>query len=275
MQRDDRWVAGAKFEREGAARWRERPLTWRWGGDLRADWIDNGLFRTTAGAIRSTIRSDDVEQTGAGAYGETHVHWNDWFRTRVGLRVDAVGAQVDSDRPENSDRESDTLWSPKLSLAFGPWSRTELYVNLGYGHHSNDARGATTRVDPVSAAPVEPADFLVRARGVDVGLRTTRVRGLHATASLFLLDLDSELIFVGDAGATEAGRPSRRTGIEITNHWTPAPWLSVDLDAARTRGRFTDDDPAGDRIPGGLESAVSAGATVQHARGYSGSMRWC
>jgi hypothetical protein len=262
LQEDERQALGGRFDREGAARWGAREVRWRAGAELRTDFIDNGLFRTTAGDVRGTIRSDDVRQTGAGTFADASVHWLPWLRTRIGLRWDGFDARVQSDLDANSGTRRDSLLSPKLSVALGPWRASEVYLNFGQGHHSNDARGATIRVDPVTGQAAERVVPLVRARGFDVGFRTTAVPGLQSTVSLFRLDLASELVFVGDAGATEAGRPTRRTGIEMAAFWRVLPWLALDLDAAFSHGRFTDDDPAGDRIPGSIESAVAAGATV-------------
>jgi len=56
--------------------------------------------------------------------------------------------------------------------------------------------------------------------------------GLQTSVSLWQLNLASELLFIGDAGTTEAGRPSRRTGIEIANYYTPAPGWIIDADFA-------------------------------------------
>jgi outer membrane receptor protein involved in Fe transport len=113
----------------------------------------------------------------------------------------------------------------------------------------------------------------VRAKGADVGFRSERVAGWVTSVSVFALELDSEIVFVGDAGTTEAGRPSRRTGIEVTNFFRPLPWLSLDLDATLSRGRFTDDDPAGDRIPGAMERVIAAGVAVEGLHGFFGSVR--
>jgi hypothetical protein len=52
---------------------------------------------------------------------------------------------------------------------------------------------------------------------------------------MFVLDFDSEIVFVGDAGTTEASRPSRRVGAEYTLHAKLLPWLTLDLDASYTR----------------------------------------
>jgi len=156
---------------------------------------------------------------------------------------------------------------------FGPWAGTELYANAGTGFHSNDARGAVIRVDPSSGDAIDPVTPLVRARGAEIGLRTVRVRGLQSTVALWYLGLDSELLFVGDAGTTEAGRPSRRAGIEWTNYARIAPWLTVDADLAFTRARFTDDDSTGTRIPGALDRVISAGVAIEPSHPLFGSLR--
>jgi len=48
----------------------------------------------------------------------------------------------------------------------------------------------------------------------------------------------------------------------------------VDADAALSRARFTDADPAGDHIPGAIERAVSAGISFEDRGDFFGSLRW-
>ena len=135
------------------------------------------------------------------------------------------------------------------------------------------ARGATINVDPANGEPVDRVTPLVRAKGGEIGFRTVRIRGLQSTVALWYLGIDSELLFVGDAGTTEAGRPSRRVGVEWTNYARLAPWITVDADLAFTRARFTDDDPAGTQIPGALDRVVSAGLTIEPRNPLFGSLR--
>jgi outer membrane receptor protein involved in Fe transport len=206
-------------------------------------------------------------------FAQTEIEWTRTLRTTFGLRADAYRFSVMSNNALNSGNGSDALISPKVGAVFGPWSGTELYANAGMGFHSNDARGAVIRVDPASGDAVDPVTPLVRAKGAEIGVRTVRVRGLQSTAALWYLGLDSELLFVGDAGTTEAGRPSRRIGIEWANYARLAPWLTLDADLAFTRARFTDDDPAGTRIPGALDRVMSAGVTVEASQPLFGSVR--
>src|SRR5690606_31587636 len=153
--------------------------------------------------------ADDIWQASVSPYVENRVRWSEKFRSVAGVRADYYHFDVDSNLAANSGTADDAIVSPKGSLIFGPWADTELYVSGGLGFHSNDGRGTTTRVDPVSGDPVEPVDALARTYGAEVGVRTTRVPGLHSTVSLWWLDIDSELLFIGDAGTTEANRLSR------------------------------------------------------------------
>ena len=66
-------------------------------------------------------------------------------------------------------------------------------------------------VDPTDGVtPVDRVNPLVDALGADVGVRSAVLPNLQLTASLWTLRLDSELLFVGDAGITEASRESER-----------------------------------------------------------------
>ena len=91
---------------------------------------------------------------------------------------------------------------------------------------------------------------------------------------MWTLNLDSELIFIGDAGNTEAGRPSHRHGLECANYYSPRPWLTLDVDLSLSRARFTDADPAGNVIPGAVSTVVQAGVTVDSVKNVFGSVRW-
>ena len=244
------------------------------GLQLRFDDIGRvGLFHTVRRQRIGVTRSDQVGQLSVSPYFENRTQWLAKFRTVFGLRGDYYHFNVDAGDPRNAGTTADGLASPKLALIFGPWAQTEFYVNLGYGFHSNDARGATITRDPKTGVPVNAVEPLVRAKGVDLGLRTNLIPKLNSSVSFWLLDLDSELLFIGDAGTTEASRPSRRYGVEWANYYTPIPWLVVDADFAFSHARFRDDDSSGDRIPGAISMAITAGITVPDYHGFFGSLR--
>jgi outer membrane receptor protein involved in Fe transport len=272
-QADDRTAAGVQIERQWLRDWQGREIELSTGLQARGDDITNGLFHTERRVRLETTRQDDIRQIVGGPYAQARVRWNRWLRTVTGLRADGFWADVESDLAINSGSDDDFILSPKLSVLLGPWKETELYLNFGYGFHSNDARGAAIRVDPRTGEPVERVDPLVRAKSADFGFRTGLIPGVQTAVTLFGLELDSELVFIGDAGGTEASRPSRRTGVEVQTFWRPLPWLSIDADLALSRGRFTDSDPVGDHIPGAIETAVAAGLSVEDLGNLFGSLR--
>ncbi len=244
------------------------------GIDFRNDNIPTlGLLNTRARDLVSIVRLDHVSQTSGALWAQAAVQVAPWFRAVAGLRGDLYRFNVASNVAENSGTETSGIVSPKLSLVLGPFSNTEIYLNGGYGFHSNDGRGATLHVDPVTKDPVEPVTPLVRAKGAEIGVRTTAIRGLQSTLGVWLLDIGSELVFSGDAGITEPSRPSRRIGFEWANYWSPFPWMTVDADFAYSRARFTEDDPVGNYIPGAIEGVASAGVSVNNLEGFFGSVR--
>jgi len=273
-QMDERVVAGLDARRSWLHAWGERQMETSAGFQVRADDIDNGLFRSRDAQRSATVRTDQIRQLTGGVYVDSLVHWSDKVRPRLGLRADFYNADVDSNLAANSGSASDVLLSPKLSVAFGPWKQTEIYLNAGSGFHSNDARGATIRVDPVTGERAHRVQPFVRANGADLGVRTTAVPGLQTTLTVFVLELDSELLFVGDGGSTEASRPSRRTGIEWTNFYHAKDWLTLDFDATLADSELTDDDPAGNEIPGALRQTVAAGISLGEGRTFFGGLRW-
>jgi hypothetical protein len=274
-QVDQRMIVGASLSRQWRQRWFGVEASTTVGFQTRHDLIGEvGLHKTSQRARLSTVREDEVLQNSAGLWIENEVRWMEGFRTVLGLRGDLYRWEVDSNIEANSGTEVDGIVSPKGSLIFGPWAETELYLSGGLGFHSNDGRGATIRVDPVDGVtPVEKVDPLARAKSAELGARTAVLPGLRSSVAAFLLDLDSELLFVGDAGITEPSRPSRRVGFEWSNHYQPLPWLTLEADYSRTKARFRESDPAGDHIPGAVESVLSAGVSVHDLSGCFGSVR--
>ncbi|MBK7904637.1 MAG: hypothetical protein IPJ97_18255 [Proteobacteria bacterium] len=90
------------------------------------------------------------------------------------------------------------------------------------------------------------------------------------TAAFWNLDIDSELLFVGDGGITEPSRATRRYGVELGAYWTPFETVILDADYSWSHARFTEYDPAGDYIPGAVETVVSVGLSIQRDLGWFG-----
>lgn len=239
-----------------------------------------GLYSTEARQVYDTTRQDKVGQTSLGLYAQNSTQWLPWLRSLVGARVDHFRFDVSSSIADNSGTRNDTLVSPKASLVFGPWHQTEYFVNAGTGFHSNDARGTVIRYDPRdfqagTLTPVQRVDPLVRTRGAELGVRTEIVPGVQSSLALWMLKQNSELLFVGDAGTTEASRPSRRHGLEWITYARPVDWLLVDGELSMTKARFDDGDPegVGRHIPGALNRVATLGFTVDQMGPWFGALQ--
>jgi outer membrane cobalamin receptor len=239
------------------------------GARAQNDNIFNGLYDTRARQKIATTREDHIVETSGGVFIESATRWSEAVRTVAGVRADRYRFDVASDLAANSGRANDTQVSPSFSLILAPFASTEFYMNYGHGFHSNDARGTVAAFDPKTLEALERAPGLVRSRGMELGLRTEAIPKMQTAVSLYRLDFDSELTYIGDAGMTEAGDASRRIGIEFSNYWRPLKWLAVDFDAAFARARKNN----GDRIPGAVEGVGQLALTFDKLGPWSGALR--
>jgi outer membrane receptor protein involved in Fe transport len=300
-QKDRRWVAGLDARHTIFSQWFGRKVENAFGVQVRNDWINNGLFQTedrvrvdksdsdTGTTLPATTQADRFTDTQAGFYAENTIQWNEKFRSVAALRGDLEHFDVTSlVTSANSGTATKVLPSPKLSLIFGPWSKTEFYAQGGFSFHSNDGRGATQTVQPVSAdnpfpnTPVSKISALVPTKGAEIGMRTLAVPHLQSTLSLWYLRSASELQQDGDTGSTVASpQPSNRYGVEWANYYTPLEHLAFDFDIADSSAHFTtvdEDDAApdgagGKRVPEAVRLVISSGITLHDRTGFSASLR--
>jgi TonB dependent receptor/TonB-dependent Receptor Plug Domain len=287
-QADQRVVTGLNVSHVDVRGSPDREVQQMIGLDIRSDNIASvGLFHTRERLRLSTIREDQISEQSASPYVQSDAQWLSHLRSIVGLRADLYHFNLTSSHQPFSGSDVTGIVSPKASLIIGPWGGFNLYVNGGYGFHSDDVRGATftpsaaaTGVEeapehfPVQGGPpVERTPLLVRTKGAEVGAHLARGFGWSTSATLWGLDIDSEHLFQGDAATTEPSRPSRRTGVEVSGECGPVERLHLDADLAYSRARFTDSDPVGNHIPGAVEGVASAGVGYQQPAGGFAELR--
>jgi Carboxypeptidase regulatory-like domain/TonB dependent receptor/TonB-dependent Receptor Plug Domain len=300
-QSDRRWVVGLDARHTIFSQWFSRRVANTFGLQVRNDWVHNGLYQTenrvrvektdseTGTTLPATTQADRFTDTQVGFYWENQIQWGERFRTVAALRGDAGHVDVTSlVNPANSGTATKVLPSPKLSLILGPWSKTEFYVQGGFGFHSNDARGATQTVESVSAenpypnTPGSRIPLLIPTKGAEIGVRTSTVPHLQSTLSLWYLRSTSELQQSGDTGGTvSSAQPSNRYGVEWANYYSPFEHWAFDFDIADSRAFFTavdEDDaapnsPGGKRVPEAVGLVISSGVTLHDYKRFSASLR--
>jgi len=239
------------------------------GVQVRNDIIDNGLFYSRERERLSSELDDTVREGSLAVYAKEDITWTRWLRTVAGVRADYFGFQVDDQLEElttvgtkTSGVRQAALVSPKATIVVSPARILDLYANFGMGYHSNDARGVVQGTDPVTP--------LTRATGYELGTRTRLFRKLDLAVSGFVLDLDSEIVWVGDEGTTEAKGPTRRLGVEFEGRLEILPWLFADADLTLARARFTEAPADANAVALAPTRVGSAGISVRHPAGPFG-----
>ncbi|MCP5130511.1 MAG: TonB-dependent receptor [Pseudomonadales bacterium] len=282
-QKDERWLYGGRGSYRHEATMAGLAMVNRFGGEFRYDDIQEvGLYKTRGRNRLGPVRSDQVNEWNAGIFGENQLSWTKNVRTVLGLRYDYFDFDVDSlidrninniDLGANSGKAHDDKLALKGSVIYTFSEQWEAYVSAGQGLHSNDARGTTATIDPGDGSPLAPVDPLVDSFGYEVGMRGFWNERLNTSVALWSLKLDSELLFVGDAGNTEASRASERQGVELTTYYRLTDQWTLDMEYAYTDAKFTDSAPEGNQIPGSIEQVLQTGISVDLDSGWFGSLR--
>jgi hypothetical protein len=282
---------------------------------ISVDGGDPTSFDSACPMLPATRERDRFTDMIGSAYVENKIQWANKFRSVVALRGDdekfvvtslAYSASVNA---ANSGSATKFLPSPKASLIFGPWANTEFYLQGGFSFHSNDGRGSTQTIEPISAdnptpnTPGPKITPLVQTKGGEIGVRTVAVPHLQSTLALWYLRSNSELLQDGDTGGTSASeQSSNRYGLEWTNYYTPTEHLAVDFDISDSRAQFTQIDPddatqyvtnssitingnpvgsfyaqqsgpGGKLVPEAVRVVISSGITLHDYQGFSSSLR--
>jgi outer membrane receptor protein involved in Fe transport len=211
------------------------------GLQTRVDNIHARLGTQTKRTPTGTTTDSDVLEASYAPFVKAEVQPTSWMRLAGGLRAETFTFDVRNRCAACAEppagRTSSGIVLPKMNLVLGPWASTEFFANYGEGYHSNDARSA---VAPGSSP-------LARAKSYEVGVRSKPwgPEGVELIATLWRLDLKSELVFVGDEGTTEIRGASRRMGVEVAARgqvWGP---LYFNGSVTYTKAEFRN----GDAIP--------------------------
>jgi hypothetical protein len=274
-QQDSRWFVGGQVAKD-----------WRWdalgqeqrftlGVQMRTDFISGlGLYNTTQRQRWNTISVNDIIQDSWGVFVEAELKPFKWLRIVPGLRGDVMQFEVTkSNIAGNTGSVVSGILSPKLNVVFGPWAKTEFYLNAGTGFHSNDTRGVVAGIDPATGLPASRATPLVRTYGAEFGIRNESIPKLVNTLSFWTMHSGSELIYQGDTGSSSPGPSSQRFGIELSSYWRPNDWTMLDVEATCTRAYLLAQNPSHQNVPNSIPYTLNAGITLGGAQGLFGSLR--
>ena len=304
-QIDSRRVAGINSDYTFHHYWGPYLAHTTLGGGLRADNAAVGLWKSPDRQRLTSLVEADVVERNLFLWAQEEIVLTPHLQLVLGLRGDYFTFNVDdhlegqlSELPHASGFAQSSILSPKASLVYSPIHSLDLFANIGTGFHSNDARNnvidarasqirRVMRRDGRSEADIagelagrhiDPGHLeegtLPRAVGAETGLRTRLFDRLNLGAALWWLDLESEFVFVGDAGTTEASGRTRREGLDLEARLQLRPWLWADIDLNLARGEAVDEPDDANEIPLAPQRTSTGGLTWYHPNGLEGSLRY-
>ena len=241
------------------------PSTGTIGFQTRVDDIHARLGTQTTRTPTGATTDSDILEASYAPFVKAEVQPTSWMRLAGGLRGETFTFDVRNRCPtcaeQPAGRTSSGIVLPKMNLILGPWASTEFFVNYGEGYHSNDARSA---VAPGSSP-------LARAKNYEVGVRSKPwgPQGVEFIATLWRLDLKSELVFVGDEGTTEIRGATRREGVEVAARgqvWGP---IYFNGSVTYTKAEFRN----GDAIPLAPEVTAYGAVLVRWPEGLTSQLQ--
>lgn len=285
-QQDDRWLWGSEIVYRRAFE-AGVPMATSFGFQSRSDDARVILGNQTQRTLTEVTRDSSVQQTSLSLFAQDELFLTPWARLVLGLRGDAYFFEVDdrlggADQPEGEKR--DFVLGPKANLVLSPFSadgpfamqdieplrELELYFNYGQGHHSNDARDVVCNGPGDPDDPCDPrSSTLPKAVGYEVGLRTRFFDRIDLALAHFWLNLERELVFVGDEGTAEERPRSRRQGVEVELRAALLEWLAYDLDLTYTSSEFEDIGA----VPQAPRFTLATGLTARHPWGVAADLR--
>lgn len=255
-QTDARSILALRAENDIFYEFADIAMRTRFGATLRNDDLQVALYHDSARVRLETTVDATIRQRQIGPYLEQEIILP-WAQILLGLRADYFNFDVENNLTlggQPSGIAQQLLLSPKANISVPVVDDVALFLNSGYGFHSNDARVVVQ----------DEGKTLPRAFGAEIGSRYGSASSLiAASAALWMLDLESEFVYVGDEGTTEESGRTRRQGVDLEVRLNPINWLSLGVDATISTGKFRDLPDGENRIPLAPELTLTANAVAQ------------
>jgi len=209
----------------------------------------------------------NVFQTNAFAYLSETLSLTNNLQVNAIIRYDAFNFAYDNllDSTYNFQSVDDGILTYKLNFDYNLNKNTAFYLYTGKGFHSNDTRVVVAQ----NAVQTLPAAY-----GADFGMRFKPYKQLLLQPAIWVLYLEQEFVYVGDAAIVEPGGKTMRRGIDLSARWQLLNWLFIDADINYTLANAIGSPEGENYIPLAAPLTSIGGINVQTQKGWNGSIRY-
>lgn len=245
------------------------PLNSEVGVQLRFDEVEDVELSHTLNRSETLDRLafGDIQQLNAGFYINENLLLSKKLRLNLGARIDIFDFRYQNHLEANQrlQNQSKGIISPKAGLFFQLTQNVEVFAKAGTGFHSNDARVVVAQ----SGNKILPIAY-----GGDLGAEIKLGKKVVLQTTLWILDLEQEFVYVGDAGIVEPSGYARRLGVDASIRAQLLPWLYADMDVNYTKPRSLDAKAGEDYIPLAPTFTTIGGLSYRFKKVINGSLRY-
>ncbi len=238
------------------------------GGGFRMDDVnDMELSRAVKRQFIEFIQQGDVKESNGFLYWNQQVDLTDKFSVTGGLRFDHFRFAYRNMLAGETDysRQQRSIVSPKLNFSYSPSPAVKIFLNNGFGFHSNDTR---VILDDMAK------DILPRVYGTDLGIVLKPLKNLLVKTAVWHLYSEQEFVYIGDAGIVEPGGKTRRMGVDVSARYQFTSWLFGDVDLNYTKARSIGVAKGENYVPLAPAFTSIGGLSAKMKNGFSGSVRY-
>jgi len=267
-QKENRSIYGLNSEINKKVLFNENNSLFQLGFGFRADeTTDTELSHTlNRSTTLDRLKLGDIDQTNIFSYLNAEVDFGK-LKINPAIRMDYFKFNYQDKLAAiyDTQTENKVKFSPKLNFIYSQNANFQLYLKSGLGFHSND-----TRVVVANAGK----EVLPTAFGTDLGTIFKPFPRLIVNAALWYLQLQEELVYVGDAATVEISGRTKRMGIDFGLRYQVSDFLFFDTDLNYTYARSIDASQGENYISLAPDFTATAGLNTAKYKGFSGGFHY-
>ena len=267
-QKENRTIYGLNSELSEKFKFNNNNGLVQFGFGFRADETkDTELSHTlNRKTTLKQIKLGDIDETNIFSYVNTELEFGK-LKINPALRFDyfKFNYQDKITTIFKTQTQNKVTFSPKLNFIYSQNSNLQFFIKSGFGFHSNDTRVVVAK----TGEKILPTAF-----GLDVGTIFKITPRLIVNSALWMLNLQQEFIYVGDAGIVEPSGKSERRGMDLGIRYQLSNYLFLDADANYTYARSSDEPKGQNYIPLAPDFTTTGGLSVTKYKGFSGGINY-
>ncbi len=266
QKENGRNIYGYKFSYEKNSNIGAKTLKTTVGVGTRIDEGIVSLMHSVKRTILDTISVGHLFEQNINAYLDETLYLTEKFSVNAAIRFDYFNFQFKNFKYDSlSGSKQVPKVSPKLNLYYDASPNVQFFAHAGYGFHSNDARSVVLKGNQTN---------LPTALGYEAGSTFKLGKKILVNAALWGLDLESELVYVGDEAIVKITGATRRLGTDLSMRFQLTNILFADFDINYNHGRYINLPKGENYIPLAPSLTSTGGLSLKQTKGINAGLRY-